>query len=109
MPTITPAKDTLIERIGKLFPETKDKEVTSILNDVHRFVNTTKNIYNEPQATVTYIDRKIKKKKGREETEKVRVFNTDSIEINKARKNVDPNTSFIDLIKETHERFTKKK
>ena len=78
MAEYTPAQKKLISYLKKRDPNLSDKEIPSLLNSFKRFVNLAIKIYTEPQARVTYKDRK----KG-EKIKKDRIFNTDMGELSK--------------------------
>lgn len=74
----TPAQKKLISYLKKRDPSLTDKEIPTLLNSIKRFVNLTRKIYTEPQARVTYKDRKVGGK-----IKKDRIFNTDLNELSK--------------------------
>lgn len=74
----SPAQKKLFTYLLKRNPNLSQKEIPSVLNSIKRFVNLARKIYTEPQAQVTYEDRKIGTK-----IQKTRIFNTDIKELSK--------------------------
>ncbi len=81
MDNITSAQKKLTSFLKRRDPKLTEKDIAITLTGVKRFVNLARKIYTEPQAQVTYKDRKIGKK-----TQKDRIFTTDMKELTKVMK-----------------------
>jgi len=74
----SPAKKKLISYLLKRNPNLSEKDISTILTGIKRFVDLTRKIYTEPQAHVSYKDRKVGKK-----IKKIRVLDTKMEELAK--------------------------
>lgn len=92
----------LVSFLKKRDPALPDKEIADILNSLKRFVNLTKKIYTEPQAQVSFRDKKVGNK-----IQKDRIFTTDVQELVKVMdKHIEP---LEKVMRKFHKSVTKKK
>ena len=92
----------LIDYLKKRDPSLSEKDIPSLLNDIGRFVKLAQRIYNEPQARVSYQDRKSGKK-----IYKDRVFTTTIEELEKVKGA--RSDSLLYLMREFHKGVAQKK
>lgn len=101
MADYTKAQEKLIAFLKKKDPTLNEKEISGILNSFKRFVNLTRRIYTEPQAIISYKDRKTEK-----EIVKDRIITTDIEELKKVLSTEKQSETIIEVMRRFNKSVT---